>query len=268
MEHRDHFPSFLSDDFLARVTAELNEENVTAIILHGSYVRGQAFPPYSDIDLVRITRESADRREEKQFLYREGYLLSISSRPLSIYRQRFTQPEKAIFVISGIREARILLDKDGEFHKLRQEAYEWTWEPLQAAANAYASQLMVAQTEIALKLLRALKLQDWVALSEMILDLFSAITEAMAVQRGVLVQSGNTYFHQVQKSVGRQSIWTQSHLRIAIHPLSLIERGQEALRLYKETAYQLKSSIHPDHWDVIEQTIYTVENMLSNEEIS
>lgn len=271
VENKARTPNFLPDEFFARLVSELDEGTVTAIILHGSYARGGALPLYSDVDLVRIMQESADHREEKRFLYREGYLLSISSRPLSLYRKRFIQPEKAIFVIPGVREARILLDKDGEFQKLQQEAWAWTWEPLQGKANAYISQLMVEQTEIVLKLLRAFILHDLAALSEMIVILFAAVTDAVAVQRGILMGSGNTYYHQVQESVGQQSGWTSHHLRLAgitAHPLSLRERGREMFSLYKETARLLKPHIHAEHWSVIEQTLRTVERTLPDEEIS
>ncbi len=264
-------PHFLPDEFLTRLVTELDEDTVTAIVLHGSYARGEGLPLYSDVDLVRVLQEQVDYREEKRFFYREGYLLSVSSRPLSLYRKRFTQPERAIFVIPGVREARILLDKHGEFQKLQQEAWNWTWEPLQAVADAYASQLMVEQTEIALKLLRSLRLQDLVALSEMILDLFAAVTDAMAVQRGMLVRSGNTYFRQVQEGVGLQSVWTFYHARIAgvaAHPLPLQERGREMLCLYRETAHLLKPYLSVEHWTVIEQTLQTVERTLSEKEIS
>jgi predicted nucleotidyltransferase len=269
---REHNPSsHLSDDFLSRMIAELDDDTTQAIILHGSYVRGDALLPFSDVDLVRILQESVTQEESKRFVYRDGHLLSISSRPLSVYRKRFLQPERAIFAIPGIREARILLDKQGEFQKLQQEAWQWRWEPLQDAANAYASHTMVEQTEIVLKLLRALALHDSIALSEMIMDLLAAVTDAVAVQRGVLVRSGNTYFHQVQEAVGQQSGWTYSHLRIAgvtLPPLSLRERGKEALSLYKETAQLLKPVLCADHQDVIEQTIQTMEHLLSEEEIS
>lgn len=264
-------PIFLPDKFLARLTSELDEDTVTAIILHGSYARGEALPPYSDVDLVRVIQDSADHSEAKRFVYREGYLLSISSRPLSVYRKRFTQPEKAIFAIPGVREAHILLDKHGEFQKLQQEAWEWTWEPLQAAANVYVSQLMVEQTEIVLKALRALILHDMIALADMMLDLFSATTEAIAVQHGVLVRSGNTYFHQVQEAVGQQSTWTYYHLRaagiISQAALSAEERGKETLYLYQETAQLLKPSISFEHWEIVAQTIQLLKDVLAQKEI-
>jgi predicted nucleotidyltransferase len=272
-ENASSTPTFLSDKLLAKLASELDDETVTAIILHGSYARGDALPPYSDIDVVRILQESSNVSEQKQFTYCENYLISISSRPLSVYRERFTRPEKAIFVVPGIREAHVLLDKDGSFHKLQQEAHSWKWEPLQGAANAYASQLMMEQTEIVLKILRARMLHDQVALSDMMLDLFSAVTEAIAVQRGVLVRSGNTYFHQVQEAVGSESMWTYYHLHTAgIVPQttlapSIEERGIAALRLYQETARLLQPSIQTAPWKVIAQSMNLIEHALSNEEI-
>jgi predicted nucleotidyltransferase len=262
----------LSDEFLAKLIVELDSETVRAIILHGSYARGNALPLYSDVDLVRIVQESPAHLEQKRFIYRDGYLLSISSKPLSVYQRQFTQPEKAIFVVPSVREARILLDKDEGFRTLQQEACAWTWEPLQAAAGAYVSQLMVEQTEIVFKALRALILHDLVALADMMLDLFSAATEAIAVHRGVLVRSGNTYFHQVQEAAGQQSTWTYHHLRAAgitsQAALSAEERGKETLYLYQETAQLLKPSITFEHWETIAQTIQTLKDVLSLKEIS
>ncbi len=45
-------------------------------------------------------------------------------------------------MVPSVREARILLDKEGAFCALQQEAKVWTWEPLQAEANYYASNVL------------------------------------------------------------------------------------------------------------------------------
>jgi hypothetical protein len=145
---------------------------------------------------------------------------------------------------------------------------------LQTAANMYAGQLLLEQTEIALKSLRALSLHDAVALSDMTLDLFSAVTEAMAVQRGVFVTSGNTYFHQVQEAMGQDSLWTSYHrlaAGTASHsacPPSMKERGIAALRLYQETAQLLQPIIPPQAWEVIEGALRMIEQALANKQIS
>ena len=262
----------LSKAFLSQLTSELDDDSVRAIILHGSYARGDARPPYSDIDLVRITKETPEQAQQKKFLWRDGYLLNLSSRPLSIYKEWLDMPEEAIFRIQSIREARILLDKDGAFHTFQQEAMNWKWEPLQKAANAYASQLLLEQTEIILKILRAIQEPDVIALIEMImLDLLSDITEAVAVQQGILVKSGDSYLRQVQETVGLNSAWTHYYMSavgesIEVPSLTIEKKGIAALKLYQETVQLVQSSLLPEHRNVIEQSIQVVEQALSNKE--
>ncbi len=257
---------FLSTDFLAQLAAELNEETVTAIILHGSYARGDAFPPYSDIDLVRIIEETSPLSRKKRYIWRNGYLISYSSRPLSVYREWFAAPEEALFRVRGVQEARILLEKDSSFRAFQQEALAFRWEPLQAKANAYASQLLLEQTEMVFHLQRAQALNDPIALMDMTLELFSGSTDAMAVQRGVLVKSGNTFYHQVQQSVGADTLWTRYHNQAAgIDPATaptIENRSRAALALYRETIHLLQPFLVPEHWQVIEPLLSILHQML------
>ena len=59
-------------------------------------------------------------------------------------------PERAIFVVPSVREARILLDKEGAFCALQHEAKVWTWEPLQADANYFASNVNIAAANLSI----------------------------------------------------------------------------------------------------------------------
>src|SRR5436305_9527862 len=101
--------------------------------------------------------------------------------------------------------------------------------------------MMQEQTEIALKALRAFHVQDELALAEMTLLIFDAMTMAMAVKRGILSTSGNSYFRQVQEAIGSGSTWTHYHRLISgIEKPSQGEnavetRGIAALRLFQET---------------------------------
>lgn len=257
----------LSNEFLSKLVAELDNENVTAIVLHGSYARGDA-TYYSDVDLVRIARETQGSTQSKQYTYRNGLLVSISTRTIAQYRKRLTRPEEAIFAVPGVREARILLDKEGAFQTFQQEARAFRWEPLQAAANDYASHRLMMHTEYVFKLLRALYLRDSIPLLEMILDLLYAVTDMVAVQRGILVTSGNTYLQQIIESIGRGSPWTHYYLLAAgvdsndAPNISLEQRGMAALRLYRETAHILQPSLNAAHRDVIEQSIAVMNSAL------
>lgn len=144
----------VSEAFLTGLVSELDNEQVAAIILKGSCACGEE-TVYSDVDLTVFLRTEPAHSFHQRF-YREGRLISVGAHTFEYYRRAFLRPEVAIFVVPSTREARILLDKGGLFKQLQQEARDWTWEPLQEAANRYALETMLEHTEIALKALRAL----------------------------------------------------------------------------------------------------------------
>lgn len=260
----------VSEAFLTRLVAELDSEQVTALILKGSCARGEE-TVYSDVDLTIFLRTELAHSLHQRF-YREGRLISIGTHTFEYYRRAFLRPEEAIFIVPSTREARILFDKEGLFQQLQQEARDWTWEPLQEAANRYACETMLEHTEIALKALRALLVQDALALAEMTLLLFHAVTFAVAVQRGILSISGNSYFRQVQESVGYDTAWTRYHSVIAGVDASSVSnnlpemRGVTALRLYQETARLLHPILQASEYGgVIVQTSAVIEEALARE---
>ncbi len=255
----------VSHEFLSRLVTELDEDAVTAIILTGSVARGEA-TPYSDVDLTRFVQEGSEYTAYKPYTYREGRLISINTRTISHYREQFTVPQEAIFVIPNLREARILLDKDRVFRTLQQEAEAWTWEPLQEAANNYAAGILITYIEYVHKTLRAFLHQDIFALSEMTLGLFSALTDAIAVHRGMLVASGNTYFRQLQETVGQESPWSYHHRRIAgiNTEVSTQAKGITALRLYQETAQLLWSALDLTDQETVAQALTVIDHALQS----
>jgi len=260
MENNGHHSSAsLPDEFVSRLIPALDDETVTAIILHGSYARGDAQPPYSDVDLVRITKETPERTQQKRFLWYDGYLLNLSSRPLSVYREWLKLSQEAVYRVSTIRDARILVEKDGSFRAFQQEVLtHWSWEPLQADANAYAGQLLAELSEVILRTMGALRLQKTTMLVERIcLHILPAVTEAVGVQRGILA-TGNDYLHQIQETIGRDSSWTRLYMDAAgvsekgEMPISLKTRGIAALHVYQETIRLLRPHLLPEHIETIE----------------
>jgi predicted nucleotidyltransferase len=270
MENTSDLSTPLFDAVLSKLIPQLDDETVTAIILHGSYARGDAHPPYSDVDLVRILRETPERTQQKRFLWHEGYLLNLSSRPLSIYREWLTIPQEAIFRVSTIRDAHILLEKDGTFRAFQQEVLTtWKWEPLQSAADAYAGQLLAELSEVILRTLGALRSHQTIMLVERVtLHILPALLEAVGVQRGIQA-CGNQYLRQVQKAVGPNSAWTHSFLCAAgiaasggVLP-SIEERGMAALRLYQATVQLLHPHLSTEHLATIEPLVGMIDRGLS-----
>ncbi|GHO48581.1 nucleotidyltransferase domain-containing protein [Ktedonospora formicarum] len=272
MTHQSVSYNYLSEDFLTRLVAELDKETVRAIILRGSYVRGDAFPPYSDVDLTIITQDTVKVLPPKYYIWREGYAVSISTWSIASYRERIQRPEEAIFAVPGIQEARILLEKDDAFREFQRDVQQFRWEPLQAAANEYAGQVMMEQTEIVLKSLKALHMQDALLLADVLtLDLLPAVTEAFVVQRGLLIKSGNTYFHQAQEAAGQHSTWTHYHqIALGIHSdvaPSLVQRSIASLHLFQETAHLLFPFFQREHREAIEPLIEKIGHYLASKEI-
>jgi predicted nucleotidyltransferase len=272
MTEHSSSPYTLSDDFLAKLLPEIDDDTIITIILHGSYARGDALPPYSDVDLVRITKETAHRTQQKQFFWYDGYLLNLSSRPLSIYKEWLTIPQEAIYRVSTIRDARILLEKDNTFRAFQQEVLNhWTWGPLQGAANTYAGQLLTELSETILRTLGALRFQRTIMLVQrIILHILPGVTKAIAVQRGILIR-GNNSLQQIQETLGTESAWTRNYMHAAGMATDGVSntieaRSIAAIQLYQETVRLLHPHLLPEHRKTVEVLMNMIDQML-NEKI-
>ncbi len=256
----------LSDEFLNDLAAELDDAETVGFALTGSHARGDA-TPYSDVDLVRFVTVRPGKESERYTLQcRDGRLISLSTTTVAAKRDEMARPEKAIWVVPGLRQARILLDKDGSLGELQQDAYAFTWQPLQAAADEHASYEVMGYAEEAHKVLGGLDRGDESAALYGTLGLVFGLTQAMAIQRGTLIRSENAYFQQVQDTVGRDSAWTRFHRLAAgfeASPagLSPVEsRGVAGLGLYRETADLLRAILRPEHLAVIDHTLTAIRN--------
>jgi len=255
----------LSEEFLNALVIELNNDIIVGIILGGSYARNEA-TPFSDVDIACFVPDSL-KPTPKRFIYRDGRLLSIGTKTVADIRSELARPERAIFIVSGFR--RLLLDKDGSVGRLMREIEIFDWGPLQKAADSYASFGMMIYAEHVHKILSEILKRDDLALSYAISKLLSSLTEAVAVQRGVLVKNDSTYYRQVQETIGLASAWTRYH-RLAAgidlvpgDKLAVKTRGVAALYLYRETVALLRSAMQSDHLEVAEQAIQVVDEALA-----
>ncbi len=268
----------LTDAWLAALAADLSDPAANAanpilgVALLGSYARGEA-TPYSDVDMVRFAeREPAimgNPFSGERYTLRliDDRIVSVSTTSLAAKRAELAQPDGAVWAVEGLRQARILLDRDGSLAALLAEARAFKWAPLQPAANAYASELLLGLAEEAGKIMSGLARGDDAVCAYGALGLLSALVRAVVVQRGVLLRSENTFFSQPQEAVGRNSAWAQA-LRIAAgfeavaaadtpagQTTPIQARARATLRLYRETAALLDPIIRPADRAVIAQTL-------------
>ncbi|MDQ2885607.1 MAG: nucleotidyltransferase domain-containing protein [Chloroflexota bacterium] len=247
----------LSEGFLRELVAELDNDDIVGIILGGSYVRGDA-TPYSDIDLGCFYKDDA-ALPAKSFFYRNSLLVSVSPKTVASSYNDLTRPEKAIFLAAS--PCLVLLDKDGSVKQLVREIAAFRWEPLQQAANEYASLELTLAAELVHKILSEILRRDDMAIAYATAKLLFELTNTVAVQRGVAVRSDRVYYLQVQTSVGIASVWSRYHRIVAgIDELpasvsSIKVRAVAALHLYQETAMLLRPVLQPDHSAVVEQAL-------------
>jgi hypothetical protein len=127
---------------------------------------------------------------------------------------------------------------------------------------------MMHLAQLAHKVLSALVRGDRLSLCEAALGLWYALTQAVAVQRGVLAVSSHTHMRQVRDAVGTNAPWTRYHGVVAaadVHAAratSVEARAIAALCLYQETVALLRPVIRPEHREVAEQTIVTIDAAL------
>src|ERR671932_747237 len=253
----------LSDEFLRALVDELAGKQTVAIILAGSHAQGDA-TPYSDVDLAHLVAAPLSG-PDKRYDYREGHFVSVATRPLAWFRAAVTRPEHAVLYVAGLRQARILLDREGAFRAFQQELENFSWTPLQEAANSYASSAMMHLAEVAHKVLSALVRGGRMSLFEATSGLWYALTQAVAVQRGVLAVSSHTHMRQVREAGGENPPGARDHWVVAasdVHAAratSVEARAIAALCLYRETVALLRPVIRLEHGEVEEQTVVMIE---------
>lgn len=248
------------------LTQQFDGPGVRAIVLMGSYARGDA-GPFSDVDLLRLTDE------EPQGLTGEGShliderLVTVSNAAPARVDAWFTEPNKAVAVVASLRDARALLDRNNAFAQVQARANAFVWDSeMQAKANAYASQEMIGWIEEAHKGLEGLRrLKEGELDAGRLLNarfgLSHGLSHVMQVQRGILSNSDNAFYDAITKAIGHDSEWSRlCGIAFAIGTVdgrqpTVPEQVEAGLRLYVETVRLLGDAIQPEHKPFIERTV-------------
>lgn len=260
----------ISNELLHTLATELSASDTVAMVLAGSTVRKNA-TAYSDIDLAHIMAEGYTG-PEKRFHYRDGRLISVSMRTMTWWRRAVTQPERAIFLVPATRHARILLDPEGEFSRYQRELQDFSWAPLQPAANRFAGAALAAQAETVHKVLSALLRNE--GLFESVTPLALDLTQIVAMQRGVLIETSAHYMQQIRHAVGDASEWSRFHRMATAQPrdgeppATLRAQGLAVLYLYLETFRMIEGIMLPDRHPLAAATNSVVHQALHSDSLA
>jgi hypothetical protein len=250
--------------FLQQLAAQLRDARAVGVALTGSYSRGMATQD-SDIDFMRVVDAlPADGTERSALRAREGWLVSSVTTTFADLAQAFERPERAVWGVPLLRDAHIFYDPTGQLAHLKQEARAFHWEPLQAAADAYASQRLLKFVEEANGLVGALRRDDAEHTMTETMWLVLGLPLVVAVQRGILLLNETRAPQQVQQAVGVSSLWARSY-RVAagLEPdqagqHSVRARGIAGLCLYVTTVGLLRPVLQPEHAEIVDSVLAKV----------
>jgi hypothetical protein len=192
-------------DVARRVATELVAYGAEAVILTGSYVRGDA-SLISDIDLYAIGDGPEYRLEQ-----RSGHLVSISWRSARDVRASFINPALAGAAVPGWRRAVILSDSGGIAERLVREASGWDWDAIgDDITNTWVTEELTGLAEEVHKLIGLLehgRLQA-AAIQRSVLAL--RVPVVMAVHLRLLYDSENMLWDLVAEQMGIE--WSTAQL--------------------------------------------------------
>jgi len=254
----------LTDAWLRDLVTELRTPAVVAFALTGSMARGEA-TRYSDVDLLRFTLTPAEAEYERYtLLMRDEWLVSLSTATIAAKRTELSQPAAALFAVAGLRQMRILDDPLGVLAQLQSEAQAFNWRQLQAVADTHVSETVLGVAEEVCKVLGALKRQDESAAAYGTLGLVNGLTRAMAIHKRLLITSENTYFAQVQETMGSESEWARLFRLVAgldagapaTAPFE--SRARAGLVLYRETVAQMRHLLPERHVPVVDMALAAI----------
>lgn len=209
-----------------RLARELIAEGADAVVVAGSYARGDAGPE-SDLDLLAVGKESYLPRLD----VRDGLLVSMSSQPPALHRESFELPELVCEAVPGWRQALVLHDSKGLADDLVREARLWTWDPLARRCDEWVAEEVTARAETVHKLASTLADGRLPTASVKRNLLATRLARAMAVHHRVLYGSENLMWELVSGAMGED--WSAPQ-RVALgqHGGSFEGSCHAALRMY------------------------------------
>ncbi|HEY3476034.1 MAG TPA: nucleotidyltransferase domain-containing protein [Anaerolineales bacterium] len=251
----------LSDAFLQSLLERIDSPEVTGVGIVGSYARGQE-RSYSDVDLDIYVRQLPEDPYERYTLrYWENRLISLKYALLDDERSALRDPRRAIWAVPGLREMKILLDRDGSVAELQKAAQDFDGSALQPAADVFAAEEIMGNAEEVHKILNGLARGHESTVLYASWGLVKNMLETVAVQRGLMIVSENRYFDLIQDSLGRDSEWTRAFRRawgLEEGAFDYHSRGAAALSLYRLSAAMFDGLIPEKHRDVVGRTLQLI----------
>lgn len=249
-------PLRLPDKLRAEILQKLADSDTVAILLGGSFARGEE-TANSDVDLLVFRRAPDPRPGENRYFRATTEDRLVSWSPTTIAREldRMRHPKSAIWVVPGIRQAVVLFDLDGSIAEVKSAANSFRWDTLAALGQTYVSEALAGLAEEVAKLVTGLDQKDAFSVGNALNSLELGLSEAVAVGLGTLIETENRWLRVVEDSVGFDMPWSHAHRRMAgiegERPTTIWERAEAGLRCYLATASLFEGFLRPEDLRVV-----------------
>jgi predicted nucleotidyltransferase len=217
---------------LDRVVERAMAPAVRAIVLLGSAGRGTA-TPWSDLDIERWVERETERREDEVALLSDR-LLIIHTRIVREVMAELVSPERAIWAVPAYRNMRVLHDPYGDAASVGDKARQFDWQALRESAILATRLNLAKSAEFVFKLRAASQHRDEGSALHAAIALAGRCARAIAVARGVLLDTENEYYAKVWGVAGET--WKREHrAALGLDCGGAFAQALAACRLYVET---------------------------------
>lgn len=208
-----------------RAAEALAHEGARAVVLTGSYARGDAHAA-SDIDLIALGRGRAlDVRQPGR------HLIVVAWTTAAAVRRAFRSPALAPAQVPGWRDAVILHDPHGDAARLQRLALAWGWGPLSDSADLWVAEEIAGLAEEVRKLAAAPRPEQRLSSEIWRSVLALRLASVMSVHCRMLSPSENLLWDAVAARMGAR--WTRAQVvALGMRGAPAEGRREAALELY------------------------------------
>ena len=199
---------------------ELVEQGAEAVILTGSWARGDAHPE-SDLD-IRVVGDG----EPKKLLRRGDFLVSVGWGTEEENVEMFSDPGEVGSIVPGWRSANILADPSSKGAKLQKRAEAWSWSELDKEADEYVAKEITKLAEEAHTLYTNLELEIFSAAAATRSLIVSELVPVMSVHLRLLYESEKELWDSVGEKMDGE--WLQMQERALGQDCDSFEAGCRA----------------------------------------
>ena len=175
---------------------ELVGEGAEAVILTGSWARGDAHPE-SDLD-IRVVGDG----EDKKLLRRDEFLISVGWSTEKENNEMFSDPSEVGSIVPGWRSAKILADPTGKGAKFQAKAEAWTWSEIEKDADDHVAKEITKLAEEAHTLFTNLELDIPSAAAATRSLIVSELVPIMSIHLRLLYESEKELWDSVAEKMG------------------------------------------------------------------